>query len=609
MAGQIRTTTLQPPKADVFRYALLLETLQSIAQTPDLNALLRESIGKFKWLLDFDRCTLALLNADGQTYQLQTLLETRRDATPVNQNTVSLERGIVGQLIREREPFLLRHFAGGGEPLQAADEAMEGGSLPFVLAVSLQAYDTTLGALTFGTQLHRGYRQVDIDMACMFATHLALAIDRGNHALELRRAKDELEIRVAERTAELRNANERLNILREIDEGILAAQSPHAIGQAAMRHIRELVPCRRASVVVFDYDADEAVVLSTHVDWNVGIRMGTRIPLEAYGGLDVLGRGEVRVVEDILAEPQPSPMFQMLLAEGLRSFVMAPLIAQGELLGSLNMASDVPSAFTSEHVDIARDVAAQIAVALQHARLFEQAQRELVERQRAETERIQLLRRLVTAQEEERRRVAHDLHDQMGQHLSALMLGLKGLEHHSSGSSPTIELVHQLQGLTDQLIQEVRRLAWELRPAVLDNLGLSTALRRYAEEWSQRCGVGVDFHSSGFDDQRLPPPVETALYRVVQEALTNVLRHAHAQRVSVLLERHHDHVLAIVEDDGQGFDAEATMNAPDAQRRLGLLGMQERVALVEGTFEIESTPGGGATVFVRVPLTAESSEG
>jgi signal transduction histidine kinase len=302
-------------------------------------------------------------------------------------------------------------------------------------------------------------------------------------------------------------------------------------------------------------------------------------------------------------------MFQMLLAEGLRSFVMAPLIAQGELLGSLNMASDVPSAFTSEHVDIARDVAAQIAVALQHARLFEQAQRELVERQRAETERIQLLRRLVTAQEEERRRVAHDLHDQMGQHLSALMLGLKGLEHHSSGSSPTIELVHQLQGLTDQLIQEVRRLAWELRPAVLDNLGLSTALRRYAEEWSQRCGVGVDFHSSGFDDQRLPPPVETALYRVVQEALTNVLRHAHAQRVSVLLERHHDHVLAIVEDDGQGFDAEATMNAPDAQRRLGLLGMQERVALVEGTFEIESTPGGGATVFVRVPLTAESSEG
>jgi signal transduction histidine kinase len=119
----------------------------------------------------------------------------------------------------------------------------------------------------------------------------------------------------------------------------------------------------------------------------------------------------------------------------------------------------------------------------------------------------------------------------------------------------------------------------------------------------------VDFHSSGFDDQRLPPPVETALYRVVQEALTNVLRHAHAQRVSVLLERHHDHVLAIVEDDGQGFDAEATMNAPDAQRRLGLLGMQERVALVEGTFEIESTPGGGATVFVRVPLTAESSEG
>jgi signal transduction histidine kinase len=588
----VRARVSETLKIDVFRSTLLFETLLFIAQTSDVQTLLKGAVDKIKWAVDFDCCTLALLNDDGRTYQLRTLLETRRDVPPANEDAVPLEQGIAGELMRSGEACLLGNSADDDEPLS-------------VLSVPLRAYDKTLGALTFGTRQPQGYRQMDIDLTFMFATHLALAIERWQRTQELQRAKDELEMRVTERTTELRNANERLSILREIDEGILAAQSPQAIGQAAMRHIRELVPCRRASVVVFDYDADEAMVLSTHVDWDIGIRTGTRFPLPVYGGLDVLGRGEVRVVEDILAEPQPSPMFQMLLAEGLHAFVMAPLIAQGELLGSLNMATDVPAAFTPEHVDVARDVAAQIAVALQHARLFEQAQRELVERQRAETERVELLRRLVTAQEEERRRVAHDLHDQMGQHLAALMLGLKSLEQDCSSSPPVGERIQQLQELTEQIIREVHRLAWELRPAVLDNLGLNTALRRYAEEWSQRSGVLVDFHSSGLDDERLPPRIETTLYRVVQEALTNVLKHAQAQRVSVLLERHEDHVLTIVEDDGQGFDTEAMMNAPDAQRRLGLLGMNERVALVEGTFEVESTAGAGTTVFVRIPVSGE----
>ena len=155
--------------------------------------------------------------------------------------------------------------------------------------------------------------------------------------------------------------------------------------------------------------------------------------------------------------------------------------------------------------------------------------------------------------------------------------------------------------LADQLGQEVHTLAWELRHTALDEWGLHTALSNYLEEWSERCGIAVDFHSNGLIQQRLPPYVETTVYRIVQEALTNVLKHAAARRVSLLLENRQDRLLVIVEDDGRGFNVEALMNESDSSRRLGLIGMQERVTLVGGTLNIESTPGAGTTVFVHIP--------
>jgi signal transduction histidine kinase len=145
-----------------------------------------------------------------------------------------------------------------------------------------------------------------------------------------------------------------------------------------------------------------------------------------------------------------------------------------------------------------------------------------------------------------------------------------------------------------------------LHPAVLDDLGLEAALRRYTAEWSENNGVPVDFHSDGVEARRLPLQLETTLYRITQEALTNVTRHANAKRVSVLLERRPGHVSLIVEDDGGGFDAVSQASA--AKGRLGLLGMRERVTLAGGTLEIESTPGAGTTVFVRVPLKQEPAE-
>jgi PAS domain S-box-containing protein len=239
----------------------------------------------------------------------------------------------------------------------------------------------------------------------------------------------------------------------------------------------------------------------------------------------------------------------------------------------------------------------------------EKLRAEIAERLRTEQSRQELLRRLVSAQEEERRRISRELHDQMGQQLTAVMMGLKTLNTASYGRQPAIDILQQLQELTNQLACEVHSLAWGLRPPALDDLGLETALYNYAEEWAERSRVVVDFHSSGFETERLPWTHETAIYRISQEALTNVFKHSMADRVSFILERRGDHVLAVVEDNGKGFDIQALQEKSTEERNLGLLGMRERASLLGGTLAIESAPGVGTSVFVRIPLGEGSREG
>jgi signal transduction histidine kinase len=232
-------------------------------------------------------------------------------------------------------------------------------------------------------------------------------------------------------------------------------------------------------------------------------------------------------------------------------------------------------------------------------------QDEVIGHKQADNARAQLLQRLVTAQEEERRRISRELHDQMGQQIAALMLGLKTLGTSSDVLQPANKQLQQLYELTNQLADEVHHLARELRPAALDDLGLHTALANYVEQWSERTGTLIDFHSSGLERQRISPHIETTVYRIVQEALTNVLKHAAATRVSVILEYRNNQIRTIVEDDGKGFNAEA----PTADGGgLGLMGMQERVALVGGTLDVESQPGSGTTVVVRIPTASTSDK-
>jgi PAS domain S-box-containing protein len=226
---------------------------------------------------------------------------------------------------------------------------------------------------------------------------------------------------------------------------------------------------------------------------------------------------------------------------------------------------------------------------------------DITERRQAEEVHEELLRRLVSAQEEERRRISRELHDQLGQRMTAVIMGLKALNADSPGPAPTI--LPRLQELADEMARELHTLAWSLRPPALDDLGLHTAIYNYVEEWAERTCVTVDFQSTGIEDSwRLPVEVETALYRIAQEALTNLFKHSGADRASLILERLGEHVVVMIEDNGRGFDAEAALRPSAKEHRLGLLGMRERAAMLGGSLSIESEPGAGTTVLVRIPV-------
>ena len=245
-------------------------------------------------------------------------------------------------------------------------------------------------------------------------------------------------------------------------------------------------------------------------------------------------------------------------------------------------------------------------VELRTAKLAEsnkQLQSEIAQRQQIEAVREALHRTLLRSQEEERRRIARELHDQLGQNLTTLNLGLKSLLDADPHSEKLRKLVQPLQELASQTARDLHRVAVELRPAALDDLGLVKAIRNLAETWSIHCGIKVDFEPGQYESPGISSEIETTLYRIIQEALNNVAKHSGAKHVGLVLHRGGDHLQAIIEDDGRGFDFGKATSLASANGRLGLLGIQERLSFIGGSLSVESAPACGATLIVRVPIT------
>jgi PAS domain S-box-containing protein len=315
----------------------------------------------------------------------------------------------------------------------------------------------------------------------------------------------------------------------------------------------------------------------------------------------------IRTADLQYVERQGSVSTQRWLAGegGRRRCVNATVVAvrqHGRCVGYAALAHEVPSATSDDRRGNTLSDSLAARVEDTSRRLLETnalLATEIADRTHAEAARIRLLRRLVVVQEEERRRLARELHDDLGQRLTALRLSLEALDANARDGRAVVEPLRQALAMLARIDRSVDFLAWELRPAALDELGLTRVMDTYVQEWSRHTGIRATFHAGTHDSVRFAPELEASVYRIGQEALNNVAKHAQTQSVNVLLEQRGETLVLVVEDDGVGFPSSglgATM--------LGLQSMRERAAAVGGTVEIEPTPDGGTTVLTRIPLSA-----
>jgi signal transduction histidine kinase len=411
---------------------------------------------------------------------------------------------------------------------------------------------------------------------------------------ELTRAFNQMTDKLVHSRDALVAQNRELTVLGAMAQAISSSLEIEAVLRAALEAVLQHLALPAGWIFLAEFGQDRPLSLAVQIGLEpASAQAETELDFAECVCVDVLRTGQCQVVGDIERDCRR-------LVGGTRplrlvTHISVPLVARDHVVGVLSAAAATAREFRPEERQLLEAVGRQLGVAVDNARLWDQVRRK-------EHLRGQLLERLMRAQEEERRRIALELHDQTGGSLASLGVGLRMLEDSAPLPRAARRQVADLKAQVATIAQELHQLALELRPAALDRLGLVDAVEQGVHAFARQHGLAADFHAQGLGPQRLRPEVETALYRVVQEALTNVARHACATEVAVLLERRAGSVVAVIEDNGCGFDVEAALSTQDS--RLGLFGMQERAALVGGRLQIESSAA-GTTVFVEVPAGEE----
>jgi signal transduction histidine kinase len=472
------------------------------------------------------------------------------------------------------------------------------------LVVPLRVQGRPTGAWFFGRRESDSiYSQDDVDLLERLAGLVAITIESGGLFDALSR---ELSTR-EEAEARLAGQSKRLALLHEIDRAILAAGSPVEIADAAIAGVCHLLPCSRASVFLFESDkaATDRIggavvqgklrVLAAQGSGTSIIAKDDTIPLTALPAHKALLQGRRFVSDDVQELVANSETASTMAPSGIRAVVSVPLMASGRVFGALSVANDEPNSYRSSHIAVVEEVATSVALAIHNARL-----RDAVNKNSRELQKLSA--RLITAQETERKRLSHELHDEMGQILTAISLSLASIERNLSpdGNDPLYGRLADANSLVNGLSDQVRSLSLELRPAMLHDLGLASTLRWYAGNYAKRRDTRIHFEIEDISG-RLPENVEITAYRVVQEALTNTDRHAQASQVELHVVQNNGQIEITVEDDGCGFDPDFVLDGESVGSGIGLMMMRQRISALDGSLVVRSKPSEGTCIQATIP--------
>ncbi len=468
-------------------------------------------------------------------------------------------RGILGVLIRDAKPLRLEDL--GDDPRSVGFPEHHPPMRTF-LGVPIILRGVAYGNLYLTEKVGGMFTDEDEELTQLLAAQAAVAIENT---------------RLYESSTRwLRH----LESLGDIGDALAGEIELEPLLALVARRLRELVTARLVVIALPEGGRDRLRIAAADGEGADAYGLvGVELALGGSKTGRVLQRGRSERVDSVLDDPELDQ--QVARRMGVRSALYVPLIVEGRSIGVV-VAHDKlgpTSSFTDEDVRLAESLATRAAIAVE---LSERVSRDTV-------------RRVVGAQELERSRLARELHDETGQALTSILLGLKSLDDRAVVDEDHAA-VAELRELVVSTLQDVRRLAVELRPAALDDFGLVPAIERLRDIVEEQSGLSVDVQSD-LAEPRLPPESETALYRIVQEAFTNVQKHATASRVSLRLHQDGASVTLTIHDDGRGFDPEKVRDGS-----LGLVGMRERVALLGGRLTIESSEDAGTMLKAEVPL-------
>ena len=465
-------------------------------------------------------------------------------------------RGILGVLIRDARPLRLHDL---GEDSRSVGFPPNHPPMHSFLGVPILLRGVSYGNLYLTEKEGGGdFTYEDEEIVTLLAAQAAVAIENA---------------RLYESATEWSRQLESLN---EIGDAMVSELELPRLLDLVARRLRELIGARLVTIAL---PAGDELRIETADGDGAEAFIGLVFPMRDSKTGRVLERGHSERVDSLLEDPEVDQDASRKM--GARTGLYVPLVLRGAAIGVLvahdKLGSD--QRFDSADLRLAEQFADRAAIAVDLSRRVAR----------------DALGRVVAGQEVERRRLARELHDETGQALTSILLALRAVEEAGSGEGLQ-KSVSDVRELVVATLQDVRRLAVQLRPAALDDFGLVPALERLVQTYSETTGIAVELEA-GLGEHRLPAELETTLYRIVQEALTNIVKHADATKVSVLLVRREGSVTAVIEDDGRGFDPRNTR-----EDRLGLLGMRERAELHDGRLKIEAAEGSGTTLVVEVPL-------
>jgi signal transduction histidine kinase len=536
------------------RLKVLVNAGIALSSELSLDALLQRIVETAAEITGARYAALGVIDKSGQALErfLTTGVDTRTHAAI---GELPHGRGILGVLIRDAQPLRLRNIA---DDPRSAGLPPNHPPMKSFLGLPIMLRGVAYGNL-YLTEKEDGqeFTEEDEELTQLLAAQAAVAIENA---------------RLYESSTRWLRQVESLN---EIGSALASELELEPLLELVARRLQELVEAKLVLIALPDAGALRIAAAQGESAYGV---TGMELAVGGSKAGRVLERGRSERIDSLLDDPEVDHQATRQL--GVHSALYVPLLVRGLPIGVL-IAHDKQGprpAFREEDLRLAESLAARAAVAV-----------DLSQRIGRDS-----FRRVVEAQELERARLARELHDETGQALTSILLGLKPLEQ-AATSDEARAAVADVRELVVSTLQSVRRLAVELRPSALDHFGLEAAVERLAETFREQSGLAVDLETQ-VGSERLTSEAETTLYRVIQEGLTNIVKHAGATRVSILLQRKDTTVVAVIEDDGAGFDPSTTRE--DA---LGLAGMRERVSLAGGRLQVESTPGSGTTLVAEVP--------